>query len=60
MSIQHKEFPEVTKLRRLQSKDLKNFQKQYPTIDSSDLQTWILGYQACIENIKKMFLGAKV
>ncbi len=32
---------------------LTNFQKQYPSITSADLQTFILGWKACTDSIKK-------
>jgi len=36
-------------INKKQSKALKKFKKKYPMISSSDMQTFILGWQACVD-----------
>lgn len=47
------DFSEENKNRML-ALALKDFRKQYPSVTSADLQTFTLGFQACLEKITKV------
>lgn len=37
-------------------KAFEKFKKQYPSCTSTDWQSWVLGYQACMEVIENNFI----